>query len=289
MKIIVGKYSGFCNGVKYTVDKAIEALKENDIIYSLGDIVHNEIVILNLKKSGLIVKDNISSIPNNSKMIIRAHGEGIKTYNDAKKKNLELIDLTCGKVKLIHNKILNKKENYYVIIIGKKDHPETIAHATYSNNSYVIENNDDIIPCYKAFKKSNLSKVYIVAQTTFSEESFELLCNEIKKVFVNVDILIDNTICNATKFRQEETKDLASKVSKMIIVGGKNSSNTKELAVIARKYCKDVLLVQTVYDLSSCSFNENDVIGIEGGASTPPEITQEIVNYLNNIYKDSNK
>ena len=289
MKIIVGKYSGFCNGVKYTLDKTNEVLSNDKNVYSLGDIVHNEIVISKLKENGLIVKDDISLIPNNSKVIIRAHGEGIETYNIAKEKNLELIDLTCGKVKIIHNKILNKRDDNFIIVIGKKTHPETIAHATYSENIFVVENIEDISLCYKKYLESKLNKVYIVAQTTFNENKFDILCNEIRKVFFNVDVFIDKTICSTTKLRQNETKEISSKVNKMIIVGGKNSSNTKELANIASIYCKDVLLIETYHDLKDYLFKDNDTIGIEGGASTPKNLIDEIVNYLNNIYKTNDK
>ena len=289
MEIIIGNYSGFCNGVKYTVDRTTKLLKDNGIMYSIGDIVHNEVVINDLKKNGLVVEESIVNIPNNSKVIIRAHGEGISTYDMAKEKNMELFDLTCGKVKVIHQKILSKKDDYFVIIIGKKTHPETIAHATYSDNSFVIENNGDVELSYEIFKKSNLNKVYIVAQTTFNEEKFYTLCDEVKKIFKNTSIIIDNTICNATHLRQEETKQIASCVDKMIIVGGINSSNTKELAIIAKKYCKNVYLVQTWEDLKDCLFRNNDIVGIVGGASTPSKVTLKIKNYLNNIYNNSNK
>ena len=279
MKIILGKYSGFCNGVKYTVTEANERLDENKTIYSLGDIVHNEVVINELKNKGLIVKNEIDEIPNNSKLIIRAHGEKLETFEKAKNKNIEIIDLTCGKVKLIHNKILNKKNDYYVIIIGKKNHPETIAHKTYSNNSYIIEDITDINKAFNEFKKSSLNKVYIVAQTTFNEDLFNKLVDEIKNVF-KVEIVVDKTICNATINRQEETKEIASKVDKMIIIGGKNSSNTKELEIVANNYCNNVYLIQTVNDLYSIKFNKKDIVGITAGASTPEKVIMEVIGYL---------
>lgn len=281
MKLIIGKYSGFCNGVKYTVDKTIEVLKDNKV-YSLGEIVHNEVVVNDLEKKGLIVKNNINDIPDNSKVIIRAHGEPIETYEKAKQKNIELIDLTCGKVKLIHNKII-KNNDCFIIIIGKKDHPETIAHNSYSNNSFIIENNDDINTCYNKFKSSKLNKIYVVSQTTFNDNLFDELVSEIKNIFVNVDIIVDKTICNATTIRQEETKEIAKNVDKMIVIGGKNSSNTKELEVIAKKYCNNVYLIQSVDDLDKNIFKKNDIIGITAGASTPEKIIEDVVKLLRSI------
>ena len=118
MEIIVGKYAGFCNGAKNAVDKTNEALNGNNL-YSVGEIIHNEEVIKYLKQRGLIVKESITEIPDNSKVIIRAHGETIDFYKEAKRKNLDIVDLTCNKVKLIHDKILENKDKF-IIIIGKK-------------------------------------------------------------------------------------------------------------------------------------------------------------------------
>ena len=282
MEIIVGKYSGFCNGAKNAVNKTLDALN-GDAFYSIGEIVHNEEVIKDLKNRGLIVKDDISLIPDNSKVIIRAHGEGIEFYKEAKKKNLHLVDLTCGRVKLVHNKILSKK-NSFVIIIGKNNHPETIAHKSYSDNSFVIENYDDINKAYESYLDSGKKDVYIVSQTTFNTELFNKLVDKIKAVFINTDVLIDNTICNATSLRQEEARDIASCVDKMIVIGGRNSSNTKELAVEASKCCKVVYLIENKDDLNMDMFDEDDTIGITAGASTPDISINGVIEYLQSLY-----
>ena len=280
MEIIVGKYAGFCNGAKNAVTKTNEALI-GDSLYSIGEIVHNEEVIKYLKEKGLIVKNSIDEIPNNSKVIIRAHGESISLYKEAKNKNINLIDLTCGRVKLVHNKILSKK-NSFVIIIGKKNHPEVVAHKSYSDTSYVIESINDIEPAYKEYLNSGKNNVYVVAQTTFNSELFDNLVNEIKKVFNNV--LVDKTICNATSIRQMEAREIASKSDKMIVIGGKNSSNTSELAVEAGKCCKIVYLIQTKDDLNYNMFDKDDIVGITAGASTPDSSINDVVEYLDSLY-----
>lgn len=285
MEIIVGKYSGFCNGVNYTVTKANEELDQNGMIYSLGEIVHNESVTDELKRKGLLIKNNLNEIPDKAKVIIRAHGESIDTYKKAKEKNLDIIDLTCGKVRLIHHKILKHQDDNFIIIIGKKDHPETIAHKSYSNNSFIVENKDDVLLAYEAFLKSNFLSIYIVSQTTFNELLFNELVGIIQHVFKDIQVTVDNTICNVTSLRQLETVTLAKKASKMIIVGGVNSSNTKELYNIAKNYCKDVYLIRTYYDLDLSAFKSDDIVGIMGGASTPQEIIDKIVEYVKSIYK----
>lgn len=283
MEIIVGKFAGFCNGAKNAVDKTNEALNGKNL-YSVGEIIHNEEVVKYLKERGLIVKENINEIPDDSKVIIRAHGETIDFYKESKIKNLNIVDLTCSKVKLIHDKILENKDKF-IIIIGKKNHPEVIAHKTYSNTCFVIESFDDITDAYKAYLSSNKNLVYVVSQTTFNSELFDELTNKIKEVF-NIDILIDKTICNATAIRQKEAREIASKVNKMIVIGGKNSSNTKELAKEAEKYCKKVYLIVTKDELNKDMFNKDDIVGITAGASTPDTSINDVIVYLESIYND---
>ena len=125
MKIVIGKTSGFCNGVENTIKRAEDALSKEKI-YCLGEIVHNERVINDLENKGMITISNIDDAPNNSKVIIRAHGELKETYDKAKEKNIEVIDLTCGKIKAIRVKISKKVEEHYIIIVGKKNHPESL-------------------------------------------------------------------------------------------------------------------------------------------------------------------
>ena len=280
MEIIIGQNSGFCAGVKYTVTKALEFAKENNTIYCLGELVHNERVIEELEKKGIIFQENLEDIPNHKKVIFRAHGEQQETYQKAKNKNLEILDLTCGKIIAIRKKIEKKKDDYAIIIIGKKNHPETIGTKSYAGKeSYCIEEKNDIEDVLKNIKNN---KIYIVAQTTFSSKKFDQIIEEIKRQFKG-EIEVDKTICNATEKRQEETKVLASKVDKMIIIGGKNSSNTKELYNISKEIQPNSYLIQGVGDLNIKEFHKTDKIGIMAGASTPEFVTEEVVKALQNM------
>ena len=283
MNIIIGKNSGFCNGVKYTVDEAIKALVKYKKVYCLGQIVHNERVIKDLEEKGMISINTIDECPNNSKLIIRAHVELKKVYDIAKEKQIEIIDLTCGKIKVIRNKISKKINDYYIVIIGKKNHPETLGVKSFSgNNCSIIENEDDLEALYKDIKKSKLKKVYMVSQTTFNDEKFEYLTKIISEK-INKDINIDKTICNATYNRQQETDNISKKVNIMIIIGGKNSSNTKELEVISKKNCERVYLLQDTKELSKININKDTTVGIMAGASTPENVINEFLDYLNNL------
>lgn len=281
MNIIIGKTSGFCNGVSNTVKKAEKAIS-NEKVYCLGEIVHNERVINELEKNGMITITNIEEVPNNSKVIIRAHGELKSTYERANEKEIEILDLTCGKIKAIRVKISKKLADHYIIIIGKKNHPESLGVLSFSgDNSSIVEEKKDIDSIKDRINSSNMNKIYVVSQTTFNSDKFDEIVSYINEN-INKEIVIDKTICDATSKRQNETKELSKNVDTMIIVGGKKSSNTKELEIIAKEYCNNVILVQDKNDINSSMIIGNN-IGIMAGASTPNIVVEEIVNKLNNI------
>ncbi len=281
MDVIVGKLAGFCAGVKNTVSRAEELLNENNKIYCLGEIIHNGQVIKKLEEKGMVTVNDIENIPDGEKVIFRAHGESESIYVRAREKNLDIIDLTCGKVRLIHDKVKKYNQKAFIIILGKKTHPEIVGTKGYAgDNYYIVENGDDILDAYMEFEKTGLNLVYIVAQTTFSSKYFDELSKEIEKNFYEVDCVIDKTICMATEERQKEVREMSKTVNKMIIIGGKHSSNTKELANIAQENCENVYLVETVYELKGVSFLDSDKVGIMAGASTPMESIIEVENYL---------
>lgn len=278
MKITIGKTSGFCNGVQNTVKKAENALG-NEKVYCLGEIVHNERVIHELEANGMITINKIEDAPNNSKVIIRAHGELKETYDRAKEKNLEILDLTCGKIKAIRVKISKKLEDHYIIIIGKKNHPESLGVLSFSgDNSNIIEDKEDINEIIDKVNNSLLNKIYIVSQTTFNSDKFDELISIIKNKTTK-EVIVDKTICDATSKRQNETRELSKIVDTMIIVGGKKSSNTKELEIIAKENCDNVILIQEKNDLNNNQI-VGDHIGIMAGASTPTILVEEIIEEL---------
>lgn len=281
MEILIGQYSGFCQGVCYTVKKALETVSVNDNVYCLGEIVHNERVIKDLEDKGMITVSSLDEVPNNSKVIFRAHGEQMKIYDEAEKKNLEVIDLTCGKIRIIRNKIIKQKDNSFIIIIGKKNHPETIGTFSYAGeNASIIESEEDIINSLELVGNSHLKRIYVCAQTTFSSKLFDLYIDRLKELF-DGEVIFDKTICDATENRQNEVRELSYSVDKMIIVGGMKSSNTKELYLIAKEILDDVYLIQDINDIKDITFSSNDIIGIMAGASTPDDVVLEIVDYLN--------
>lgn len=284
MEIIVGKLAGFCFGVDNAVSGAYKALEEKNKVYCLGEIIHNENVISELENNGMITINSLDEVPDGNQVIFRSHGEIKENYEKAEKKNLNVIDLTCPKVKAIHIKVEREKNRAFIIIVGKENHPETIATKSFAGeNSFVIESSDDILDAYMEYEKTNLGQVYVVSQTTFSSKKFDSIADEIKLNFYEADVIIDKTICDATENRQKETREIAKNVNKMIIIGGKHSSNTKELAKVAEEKCSQVILVQTAKDLKEMEFSKQDKIGIMAGASTPKNLIDEIVDFLKSL------
>ena len=283
MEIIIGKSSGFCAGVRNAITKTEQELKQNrQKIDCLGELVHNKQVIEKLEKKGLNLINNIEEAQN--KVIIRAHGIAKEIYEIAKQKGIELIDLTCPKVLKIHE-IIDEyaKNDYYTILIGIKEHPEVIGSISFAGeNSSLITEKEEIEQAIEKIEKLQTKKILIVAQTTFSLKKFEEISQEIKSKLNDGKYVVEikNTICSATKIRQEETNKISQNVDYMIIVGGKNSSNTKKLYDISIKNCKNVECVETINDLKIEEIKKFTKIGIMAGASTPNESVEEIVKAL---------
>ena len=283
MEIILGKTAGFCYGVKNAVSNAEEKLKEYKNLYCLGELVHNGQVIKKLENLGLKVIEELEFTDN--KVIIRAHGISKEVYNKAKQMNIELLDFTCPKVSKIHDIAQEYSDNgYYIFLIGGRKHPETLGTISFcGENSYIIEEEKQIMEGINLLEKSNIKNLLIIVQTTFSIEKFNKFI-EIIKENVGKDIKIDikNTICSATKIRQEETEKISKDVDCMIIIGGKNSSNTKKLYDIAKKNCVNTFIIETKDEIEKEQIENFDKIGIMAGASTPMESINEVIEKITN-------
>lgn len=283
MEIIIGKTAGFCFGVKNAVTKTLEELNQTKKISCLGELVHNKQVTDELKKQGVNFIENIEDAE--GKVIIRSHGVQKQIYEKAKKLNIELIDLTCPKVLYIH-KIAEEyaKKRYYIFLTGKAEHPEMIGTISFcGENYYVVEDEKEIVNAIEKYKKSSIEKAVIISQTTFSLEKFNNIVQIISKEIKQENLEIKNTICTATKQRQEETAQIAKNVDIMIIIGGKNSSNSTKLYELSKKYCNNVIFIETEKELDVKSIAKSRKIGIMAGASTPEKSIQNVVEKLEKI------
>lgn len=284
MEVVVGKLAGFCFGVNHAVVEANKLIDNEKNVYCLGEIVHNAQVIEKLEAKGMKTVESLDEVPDGSTVIFRAHGEAESVYKKAESKNLKVVDLTCGKVKAIHIKVSRNKLDSFIIIIGKKTHPEVIGIKGFAGeNSFVIQSEDDILDAYMEYEKTNLGKVFVVSQTTFSSARFDDIREEIETNFCEAEVVVDKTICDATENRQLETRQLAKEIHKMVVIGGKNSSNTKELVNVAKEFTEDVYSVETVKDLENITINKDGKIAVMAGASTPKESIEDVKKYLENL------
>lgn len=284
MELLIGKTAGFCFGVERAVEGATSELKKEKEIFCLGEIVHNKEVIKDLKKQGLKFISDLNDGKN--KVIIRAHGVEKNIYEKAKEKGIELIDLTCPKVLKIH-KIVQEyaQKGFYIFLIGKKEHPETVGTVSYcGENVYIIEDSETVDDAIENFNNKKSDKVLVICQTTFSLSEYQKIIKSIvSKIDNHIEVEIKNTICSATKLRQEETTELASKVDAMIIIGGKNSSNTNKLYEISKKFT-ETFIVENKKEINFQQMKKYKKIGIMAGASTPKKSIEEIVEILQSMW-----
>ena len=281
MELIVGRTAGFCYGVKRAVDGAKEQLKQNENLYGLGEIVHNQDVIKELEQLGMRFVNNIKEVKD--RVVIRAHGVSKDVYRFAKEKQIDLIGYACPKVLKIHGTVKEyANEGYYIFLLGAKDHPENIGTLSYSKQHLsVIEQENDVSNALEMLYKSKIEKLLLISQTTYSLEKFYIIEDRIKKELPkNIELVVKNTICQATEIRQKETEKIAKKVDAMIVIGGKNSSNTKKLYEIAKKYCNTVCFIENETELELEKIKQDDKIGIMAGASTPKESIEKVIEKL---------
>lgn len=275
MDVTVAKTAGFCFGVKRAVEKVYEQIEKGKTpIYTFGPIIHNEEVVRDLEERGVKVLETAEELRQltDGVVVIRSHGVGKDIYDILEKNGIEIIDATCPFVKKIHRIVSEQNENgRRVIIVGNGKHPEVEGIKGWGNDdTLVIETAEE----FEKLQISDGEKLCIVAQTTFNYNKFQDLVEKISKT--RYDILVLNTICNATQERQVEARRIASEVDAMIVVGGKTSSNTQKLYEICQKECKNTYYIQTLGDLDPECISSVRSVGITAGASTPNQIIEEV-------------
>ena len=275
MEITVAKSAGFCFGVQRAVDSVYKELEENSgKIYTFGPIIHNEQVVEDLNKRGIEVIDTVEQLKKikEGTVVIRSHGVAKEIYDILEQQKLKMVDATCPFVKKIHNIVLDESNNgKTIIIIGNDNHPEVEGIKGWVNGEVIVINKEEQI---EKLSLPEQTKACIVSQTTFNHNKFKYLVEIIIKK--GYDITVVNTICNATHVRQVEAQKISSKVDGMIVIGGKNSSNTQKLYDICRNECENTFYVQTVKDLNLHELKSLKSIGITAGASTPKNIIEEV-------------
>jgi len=273
MEIVLAKTAGFCFGVKRAVDTVYEQVGKGDV-YTYGPIIHNEEVVKDLESKNVHVIDNEDQLKklNSGTIVIRSHGVERRIYDAIEEQKLELIDATCPFVKKIHN-IVDKDsvEGKQIVIIGNRQHPEVMGIVGWCNSQpIVLESVEEA----NEFVLSDEKEISLVSQTTFNHKKFNSIVEIFNKKGYNITVY--NTICNATEERQNEAASIAQQVDAMIVIGGRNSSNTQKLYDISKKECANTYYIQTLVDLDLAAFESVGRVGITAGASTPNHIIKEV-------------
>ncbi len=275
MEVVVAKTAGFCFGVERAVRKVYEQIETGrPPIFTLGPIIHNEEVVRDLEGRGVRVLPDEESLKDlkEGTVIIRSHGVGRAVYDRIKARGLSVVDATCPFVKKIHRVVQEQNGlGRRVIIIGDKDHPEVQGIRGWGDEKTLVVKDEAEMADLPDLTGE---KLCIVSQTTFNYNKFQDLVEKFSEK--GYDIFVLNTICNATQERQVEAERIASQVDAMIVIGGKNSSNTRKLYEICRKECKNTYYIQTVGDFDPESVSSVRSVGITAGASTPKNIIEEV-------------
>ncbi len=277
MNVAVANTAGFCFGVRRAVDTVYEQLEEHkgEKIYTFGPIIHNEEVIKDMEKRGVRVLHTVEELREleEGTVIIRSHGVPKSVCDILEARGVPYVDATCPFVKKIHRIVSEESRNgSHIVIIGNGAHPEVEGIRGWAGeNVTVIQTEEEA----RAFElESRGRKVCVVAQTTFNYNKFKDLVEIISEK--RYDIIVLNTICSATKERQEEARSIAERVGAMIVIGDKRSSNTQKLFEICRNACEDTYYIQTLDDLDMNQLRSVETVGITAGASTPKNIIEEV-------------
>ena len=275
MKVVLAQSAGFCYGVRRAVELAQEKAAQGAPCVMLGPIIHNKEVVGRLAAQGLRAVDRPEEVPSGCGVVIRSHGEGRAVHEDFARRGVEVFDATCPNVAHIH-KIVAEAENRgrQPVVVGATDHPEVLAIAGWCRAPVVVSGAKDLEKWLNDGENRHHLPLTFVCQTTSTKKIWEDCVKKAKKLCTNSEFF--DTICGATSKRQEEARQLAARCGLMVVVGDRQSSNTKRLAEICRESCPNVWLIERAEDLERSQMPQVDMVGITAGASTPAWIIKEV-------------
>lgn len=280
MKVKLAKTAGFCMGVRRAMNIVLdEANKKDGKLYTYGPLVHNPQAIEMLKQKGVEIIDN--EMVSNATVVLRAHGVAPEERKRIKETGNLICDATCPHVAKAHS-IIKKGINkgYNAIIIGDKGHAEVNGLLGFAGDKgYVVENTDDVD------KLPDIEKAYVVAQTTQNRKTYEEIINKIKEKVPDTEIF--DTICDSTNMRQKEVLELSKEVDAMVIIGGKNSANTKRLYELALSAGTPSFLIEAEDELDNIGLEQYENIGVMAGASTPNWVIKKAMDRIKYLQRKS--
>ncbi|HOO90995.1 MAG TPA: 4-hydroxy-3-methylbut-2-enyl diphosphate reductase, partial [Syntrophales bacterium] len=282
MGVKLAETAGFCMGVKRAVDNVLDIAchKGGKTVYTYGPLIHNPQTVQLLKERGIVPLESIDQIEDGI-IVIRAHGVSPLERERIREKGVEIVDATCPKVASVQA-IIKKHAalGYTIIIVGDKEHPEVASLLGYSSGrGIVINDKKDVAPLQQH------DKICVVAQTTQDSAAYKEIAREITRKFPGA--MVFDTICNSTEMRQAEIKKMAATMDGIIIVGGKDSANTRRLAAISQDCGTRTVHIETAEELNGTDLSGFKNIGVSAGASTPNWITEGVIDYLTHNQRET--
>ncbi len=278
MEIKVAKYCGFCYGVKRAVELAQKAADEHVKGGTLGPLIHNPQLIDELAHNGIACKNILDEFLPGETVIFRSHGVGPEIYTEAKQKGLYILDATCPNVRLAQKKAAQAAaDGFLPIIVGEKNHPEVKSILKWAGKSAICIEYIKDISCVPQRERYG-----VIIQTTFELQKFEDILRELKKQRPG-EYRVERTICLATAQRQKAAVELAQESDAVIVIGGRNSANTRHLCEVVQAICSKVYHIETASELNAAMLRGCNKIGITAGASTPDRLIKEAIIAMENM------
>ena len=270
MELTIGKHAGFCFGVRRAVQTAFDAATAQVPCVTLGPLIHNPQEVERLTRAGIRAVTSLDEVAPGQTVIIRSHGVTPDVYAQCEARGIRYIDATCPHVAHIHQLVKAYSEHGdVVLIVGEAEHPEVVGIAGWASGPVLI------LPNAQAARAANLPRrAMVVAQTTIRRERFEEVLAVLRERVGELTVRM--TICAATSQRQQEAGELSRTADVMVVVGGRNSSNTQKLYETCRARCPRTLLVETPEDLPEDGFAGADRVAITAGASTPQWLLEQV-------------
>lgn len=290
MKIILAKSAGFCFGVNRAVTIVNNLLEEGKKVTTLGPIIHNPHMVAELAERGVEIADTPNDLSSMDRtLVIRSHGVPQSVIDEIEQKGISYENATCPFVSKIHQIVKdNSREGKVILIAGDENHPEVqgiVGHC--EGEHYIFKNYEDLGKLLKKLENIENISICVVAQTTYDVKEWKNCLKLLKKVYTNAKIF--DTICSATSIRQSEAEELASISDIMVVIGGRQSSNTAKLFSVCKSNCERTYLIESAAELDDIALIDADIIGITAGASTPARIIKEVFNTMTeNIEKTEN-
>ena len=283
MKVILAKTAGFCFGVNRAVEMTYQLLGEGRKVATLGPLIHSPQVVQDLERRGAVTCDTVEQVPDGYEVVIRSHGVPREVYDKINTRSLAFHDATCPFVTKIHKIAAEAGENGALLLVaGDASHPEVqgiVGHT--SGEVRIFANLEQLKRLAPELEKQK--SIYVVAQTTFNVQSWEICKEFLKNQCTNSKIF--DTICNATWARQQEAEDLSQKCDHMVVIGGHHSSNTQKLLQVAARHTRAVN-VETADELDRDWLRGARTVGVTAGASTPSSIIEEVLNCMSEEIRD---